>query len=242
MRRISIVFVLLVVLSQYLQAGRYYDARIGRFLQIDPMAQKYAAWSPYSYGLDNPLKNIDVDGRVVKVYTERLGTAALFKNIHNLKELGERAIAYSYLPRHSFMRVTTDKVDVIIELGGPKEGTTKGVPIIQPADGVTGKRVSQEEHLVNRPQGVGEKDYEHFENRIIEIYNAIKDDLPDYNAIDGPNCNGFIKFMIEAAGGSVFLPDKAVGKDEIKEYWDQYKKSLEKKKQEEEQQQKKDDK
>lgn len=42
--------------------ARYYDARIGRWLQVDPLAEKYAGWSPYNYVLNNPLKNTDADG------------------------------------------------------------------------------------------------------------------------------------------------------------------------------------
>ena len=48
--------------------ARYYDSRIGRWLSTDPMAEKYNAWSPYNYVYDNPLKNIDSDGRDIMDY------------------------------------------------------------------------------------------------------------------------------------------------------------------------------
>ncbi|MCZ2269398.1 MAG: RHS repeat-associated core domain-containing protein [Ignavibacteriales bacterium] len=38
--------------------ARYYDSRIGRWLQIDPLSEKYFGWSPYNYTLNNPLKKI----------------------------------------------------------------------------------------------------------------------------------------------------------------------------------------
>lgn len=38
--------------------ARYYDSRIGRWLQVDPLAEKYFGWSPYNYTLNNPLKKI----------------------------------------------------------------------------------------------------------------------------------------------------------------------------------------
>jgi len=42
--------------------ARYYDSRIGRWLQVDPPADKYPEVSCYNYTLDNPLKFIDPNG------------------------------------------------------------------------------------------------------------------------------------------------------------------------------------
>ena len=38
--------------------ARLYDSRIGRWLQVDPLSDKYPSWSPYVYALNNPLANI----------------------------------------------------------------------------------------------------------------------------------------------------------------------------------------
>jgi RHS repeat-associated protein len=44
---------------------RMHDPRVGRFFAVDPLAEKYAAVSPYVYCLGNPIKYNDLDGRWV---------------------------------------------------------------------------------------------------------------------------------------------------------------------------------
>ena len=47
----------------YYYGTRYYDAKVSRFLSVDPLAEKYASISPYAYVANNPLNAIDPDGR-----------------------------------------------------------------------------------------------------------------------------------------------------------------------------------
>jgi RHS repeat-associated protein len=42
--------------------ARYYDARIGKFLSVDPLAGKFPSWSPYAYSFCNPLRFTDPSG------------------------------------------------------------------------------------------------------------------------------------------------------------------------------------
>jgi len=46
---------------------RCYDPAVGRFLSVDPLAEKYSGWSPYNYVLGNPIRNIDPQGDTVRV-------------------------------------------------------------------------------------------------------------------------------------------------------------------------------
>jgi RHS repeat-associated protein len=45
--------------------ARNYDPEIGRFLSVDPLFAKYPSLSPFSYVANNPLVNIDEDGRSI---------------------------------------------------------------------------------------------------------------------------------------------------------------------------------
>ena len=70
-----------------LYAGRYYIPEIGRFATPDPAADKYPSQSPYSYALNNPLRNIDPDGKQVidatKVTFAIMNAANKFSNFAN---------------------------------------------------------------------------------------------------------------------------------------------------------------
>jgi hypothetical protein len=52
-----------------------YDAALGRWNAIDPLAEDYYSWTPYCYGVNNPVLIVDPDGRggIISIYKDEDG-------------------------------------------------------------------------------------------------------------------------------------------------------------------------
>lgn len=76
--------------------ARYYDSRIGRWMSVDPMKEKFPSWSPYVYALDNSIRNDDPNGRGAK---DRVKAASvLLAGISYNKEAGQTSLRTEWTP------------------------------------------------------------------------------------------------------------------------------------------------
>ena len=56
----------LMLIFNITYAGRMYDCWVARWTTPDPLMQKYPSLSPYNYVANNPIINIDPDGREIR--------------------------------------------------------------------------------------------------------------------------------------------------------------------------------
>jgi len=78
--------------------ARIYDSRLGRWLALDPLMNKYPGWSAYNFAANNPLYFIDGDGRDIIPTNWFILYNQGFEMVQNIvNEIDKNSVFYKYL-------------------------------------------------------------------------------------------------------------------------------------------------
>ena len=95
--------------------ARYYDSRIGRWLQTEPLYNKYLQFSPYIYSIDNSINYLDYNGFYVYILGKRAKDVFNYLKSYSDLELSYNPMTGIITTKTKYEDISTDnKADLLL--------------------------------------------------------------------------------------------------------------------------------
>jgi RHS repeat-associated protein len=165
----------------YDYGARGYYAAMGRFMTVDPLAEKYYSISPYAYCLGNPMRFIDIAGRAPGDFFLTMNAAA-----------GDFGKTYN----DNSIRVGQEygsRIYMITNSDG-KSGYTYTVPAVgKGGDGVTPSEAPIGAYITGYAHTHGKYTADHYDNLFSGVINIKKTEDPERPVLNTPEENMAVK-------------------------------------------------
>jgi RHS repeat-associated protein len=139
--------------------ARFYDASVGRWFAIDPLAEDFYEWSGYNYVLGNPVMLVDPDGKspnkpLDDYYRNAAGdiimTVRTTQNVDNFYTVSNTGVTLDETrsrTQEGWNRLTDGQKNYVVNKverevspnnNSRAEGITEGIPTATPTSGIIG--------------------------------------------------------------------------------------------------------